>query len=313
MVSAETGNHLWAERYERQFAEIFAVQDEITEAVTKAIAPAVDEAERRRTFRRAPENLDAWAAYQRGLWHLGKWVAEDTPVAESLFRKAVELDPSFSGGYTGLAWVYMHHSVVFQLRETAAALDEAERFARRAVDLDGTDADARVCLAGALLLRHADYDAARREAEIALEISPNLATAHGELGRVLIFGGKPRDGVVSVQASIRLDPRHPMMGLRLNQIAAGFYLAGQYEAAAAVAKQAMRSYPDHPFPYRWFAAALGQLGVTAEAREALAKAIAISPPSFHIFVSRVPWHRPEDYDHMMEGLRRAGLDDNSNT
>jgi len=98
-----------------------------------------------------------------------------------------------------------------------------------------------------------------------------------------------------------------MLPSRLNLMALGLYLSGEYEAAVEVAKRVVRSSPDYPLAYRWLAAALGQLGRAAEAKEALEKAIAIAPASFDIYVRRRrPWHRPEDYAHMLEGLRKAG-------
>lgn len=96
----------------------------------------------------------------------------------------------------------------------------------------------------------------------------------------------------------------------MNNLALGLYFSGEYEAAVEAAKRAVRSYPEYPLPYRWLAAALGQLGRTAEAREALEKAIAISPAAFDMYVrQRVPWHRPEDHAHMLEGLHKAGMPD----
>src|SRR5206468_1302775 len=91
LVEGETGNHVWAERYDRDLADIFAVQDEITEAVTIAIAPAIADAEQQRAMRKPPENLDAWAAYQRGLWHLSKVTAEDFAVAQRFFQQAIDI------------------------------------------------------------------------------------------------------------------------------------------------------------------------------------------------------------------------------
>jgi len=94
----------------------------------------------------------------------------------------------------------------------------------------------------------------------------------------------------------------------MNQVALGLYFSGQYDGAVAAAKQAIRSFPDYPLPYRWLAAALGQLGRTVEAKEALEKAIAVAPASFAMYVrNRVPWMRPEDHAHMLEGLRKAGM------
>src|SRR6202049_4892728 len=97
LVEAESGKHVWAERYDRDLADIFAVQDEITEAVTIAIAPAIAGAEQQRALRKTPGSLDAWAAYQRGLWHLSKASAEDNGLAEKFFQQAIDLDPIFVG------------------------------------------------------------------------------------------------------------------------------------------------------------------------------------------------------------------------
>jgi adenylate cyclase len=97
LVEAETGKHVWAERYDRALADIFAVQDEITEAVTIAIAPAIAAAEQQRAMRKQPARLDAWAAYQRGLWHLTKFNAADHALAKKFFQQAINLDQSFAG------------------------------------------------------------------------------------------------------------------------------------------------------------------------------------------------------------------------
>jgi adenylate cyclase len=105
LVEAETGKHVWAERHDRDLTDIFAVQDEITAAVTTAIAPAVTAAEQQRAMRKPPASLDAWEAYQRGLWHFDKVSSEDNALAQKFFHLAVDLDPSFAGGYKGLGAV----------------------------------------------------------------------------------------------------------------------------------------------------------------------------------------------------------------
>jgi adenylate cyclase len=112
---------------------------------------------------------------------------------------------------------------------------------------------------------------------------------------------------VAVKKAIRLDHHTPALTNRLNLLALGLYYSGQYEAVVEAAKRAIRSNPSFALPYRWLAAALGQLGRPAEAKEVLAKAIAMAPTAFDMFVRRrVPWHRPEDHAHMLEGLRKAG-------
>jgi adenylate cyclase len=306
LVEAETGKHVWAERYDRDLADIFAVQDQITEAVTIAIAPAIREAELQRAMRKPPDNLDAWAAYQRGVWHLSKRTLEDMALAEKLFQKAIDLDPGFAGGYTGLASV---HGLAFDLK--GARPSELNNLilalARRAVALDPGNADARSCLGGAL--RSAgDHKGALAEARRALTINPNLPGAYHLLGGTLIVSGQAREGLAALETSARLDPRHPSSASNLMRIAMGLYFLGEYERSAEAAQEGIRLFPDFPNNYRWLAAALGQLGRTSEANEALEKAIAISPASFDMYVRhRAPWMRPEDHAHMVEGLRKSGM------
>jgi len=306
LVEAATGKHVWAERYDSDLADIFAVQDEITEAVTIAITPAIADAERQRAMRKPPESLDAWAAYQRGLWHVFKFSRDDAALAQNYFQQAIDIDPAFAGGYKGLAVAYIQRATVFQTLSQAEAYRSAEALARQAIALDSTDAEAHSTLAAAML-RHGDYEGALAEAEIALAMSPNLALACGTLGETLIFSGRRKEGLAAVQTAIRLDPHDPKLAIRLNNLALGLYFSGEYEAAVEEANRAVRSNSNVPYPYRWLTAALGQLGRTAEAKEALEKAIEIAPASFDMYVrQRVPWHRPEDYAHMIEGLRKAG-------
>jgi adenylate cyclase len=306
LVEAESGKHVWAGRYDRDVTDIFAVQDEITEAVTIAIAPAIADAEQQRAMRKPPGSLDAWAAYQRGLWHLFKISRDDDALAQKYFQQAIDIDPAFAGGYKGLAVAYIQAAIVLRTRSQAEAYRSAEALARQAIALDGADAEAHLTLAAAML-RHGDYEGALAEAEIALALSPNLALAHGTLGETLIFSGRPKEGLAAVQTSIRLDPHDPKLAIRLNNLALGLYFSGEYEAAVEAAKRAVRANPDFPLAYRWLAAALGQLGRTTEAKGALEKAIAIAPATFDMYVrQRVSWHRPEDYAHMLEGLRKAG-------
>jgi len=306
LVEAETGKHVWADRYDRDLADIFAVQDEITEAVTTAVAPAIAYAERHRAARRSPDSHDTWSAYQRGLWHLSKATPEDNKAAQQCFRESIALHANFSGGQSGLALAQMQESGLFATRPVAEARISIKTLALRAVASDEGDAEAHACLSWALNF-DGDYDGALAEARRALTISPNLASAHRALGTTLIFSGEPRQGLVALQTSIRLDPRDPLLPWHLNRVAIAHYFARDYEAAVDAARRVIRLYPDFPLIYRWLAAALGQAGRADEARDALNKAIAIGSGSFDMYVrARVPWHRAEDYEHMLEGLRKAG-------
>jgi adenylate cyclase len=309
LIESATGNHVCAKRYDRDLADIFAVQDEITEAVTIAIAPAIAAAEQQRAMRRPPESLDAWAAYQRGLWHLSKADPDEDTIAQNLFRQAINLDPTFAPGYSALALAQLQAAAVYQKLSLLEAQTSAEALARRAVALDGGDAEARSCLGWALQAR-GELEGALIEIERALAMSPNLAVAHWQRGATLIFSGRPKEGLDALGTCIRLDPRDPFMAVRLLHIACGLYFAREYEGVIEAAKQLIRSYPEFPMIYRWPAAALGQLGRKAEAKEWLEKAIFHAPAAFGMYVrNRVPWFRPEDHAHLVDGLRKAGWEE----
>jgi adenylate cyclase len=222
LVDADTGKHIWAERYDRDLADIFAVQDDITQAATIAIAPAVAAAERQRAMRMPPGSLDAWAAYQRGLWHFYKITREDNALAESYFQQAIDIDPNCAAGYKGLAWVQVQATGVLATRTPAVAHGSAEVLARHAVALDSTDAEARATLSEAMLWSRGDYEGALAEGEQARSMSPNLAFAHATLGAALIFSGHPKDGLAALQMSLRLDPQDPWLPNRLNTISVVF-------------------------------------------------------------------------------------------
>jgi adenylate cyclase len=254
LVEAETGKHVWAERYDRDLADIFAVQDEITEAVTIAVAPAIADAELHRAMRKPPGSLDAWAAYQRGLWHLSKATPDDNSLAQEFFREAIDLDPTFAGAYAGLAGS-QNQGVEFQTSSLPQTLISVEALACLAVALDSAGAEARSVLSNSLRMR-GDYEGAVAEAERALVMSPNLAAAHHTLGATLIFSGRPKEGLAALERSIRLDPHDPRTASWLNQLVLGLYFSQEYEAAIAAAKRTIRSYPDLPNPYRWFAGCL---------------------------------------------------------
>jgi len=306
LIETESGKHVWAERYDRDLADIFVLQDEIAQAVTVAIAPVIADFERLRAARKPPGSLDAWTACQRGWWHMSKLSPEDNALAEKFFERAIDLDPTFAGGYIGLVSVLADASTVFLTRSLEETQSLSEALARRAVALDGANAEAHASL-GATLWRRGDHEGARAEANQALAINPNLARGHAVLGMALVSSGRAKEGLAALQTCIRLDPRDPGIAARYQQVTVALYLLHEYEAAVETAKQVIRSYPDYPPIYRWFAAALGQLGRGDEAKQALVTAAAVAPALLDLpDRQRIPRMRPEDYTHLREGLRNAG-------
>jgi len=185
---------------------------------------------------------------------MSKESAEDYGLAANLFQRAIDLDPNFAGGYSGLALAVHQQASVFQTRSLPEAQGSAEALARRAVALDTANSEARLCL-GFILRVRGDYEGALAEIERALAISPNLAGAHAERGAILIFSGRPKEGLAALQRCIRLDPRHPTMARSLLHETMALYFCRDYEAAIEAAKRAIRSYPE--FPLAGMATGLG--------------------------------------------------------
>jgi adenylate cyclase len=309
LVDAVTGNQLWAERYDRDLVDIFAVQDEITAAVATAIEPTVAQVERHRAVRKPPESLDAWEAYQRGLWHKGRIGVADNEAAKSFFKRAIDLDPGFAPAHAELAIATLWGASLYVVTSFSEALHEALPVAQRALALDPLDAAGFVSMSMARLYQ-GDHEGMLAAARQALAISPNYATAYHVLGAGLLFSGRPREGLAAIREAARLDPYDPARTVRSYQIGVAHYYLREYEAAIAAATEALRSYPDHPWAHRLLAAALGQVGRLDAAKQALEKAITVAPKSFDIYVhQRAPWRRFEDQEHMLEGLRKAGWQD----
>jgi len=186
------------------------------------------------------------------------------------------------------------------------ALGSIAALIRRAVALDNGDAEARSWLSVVLLV-WGDIRGALAESERALALSPNLAIGHGAKGCVLVWSGQPKEGLAALRKYVRLDPRDPSIGTFWSQFLAAHYFLREYEAAAEAAEQAVRFNPDFPLNRFWLPVALSQLGRSTEANEALQSAVAVGSRVFEVFVrQRMPFMRPEDYDHILDGLRKAG-------
>ena len=141
LADAEAGNQIWAERYDRKLTDVFAVQDEIATTTTIAVHRALTDVELRRSLWRSVENLSAWEAYQRGLWHMSKSNLPDHDRAVALFNLAIELDASFAAGCAALARAFLVSALEYTSLPLAEALKTAEAWACRAIEVDPGDAD----------------------------------------------------------------------------------------------------------------------------------------------------------------------------
>ncbi len=306
LIDAATGGHLWADRYDRDMTDIFAVQDEITERITLAIQPALVEAEQVRAIRHPPERLDAWLAYQRGVWHFSRQGAAESAQAAVFFRQAIALDPLFAPGQYGLAHVVIHEGSTNDAGHLAERQAEGERIARHAVALDPSDPTAHTTLAAALMLR-GELEGALASTATALALNPSDATAHGTAGAVLVFAGRRAEGLAALERAVRLSPRDPRLHIRLSHIGGAQFLDRDYERAEATARRLIQGWPQYGFGYRLLAMVMAEAGHADEAAAALSEAVRLAPEMFAAYGRvRMPWIRPEDHERVTAALRRAG-------
>ena len=197
--------------------------------------------------------------------------------------------------------------IVFGGRPFAEGIGLAEAEARTALELDRDSAIGHAALAWVLTHRD-EPEAALEEAEAAIALNPNDPQGYVVKGRVLVFSGRAAEAREPLATALLLDPRGPTALAAMNHSMIGSYFEHDYLAAEATARRAARAYPKSVRPLTWLAAALGQLGQTEAARTVLEAAIAASPSYFEFLAQGRPayFHRPEHYDHLIDGLRKAG-------
>jgi adenylate cyclase len=307
LVDAETGNHIWAERYDRDLADVFAVQDEITAAVAQAVGPAIADAEQQRAARKPPESLNAWDAYARGLWHLARIDIVENEKARALFERAIELDPNFSHAYQGLVYTHLDKIRLLGKGRIDETMRGVEALARRAVALDPSDAKAHAAL-GWVLQTLGDPQAAVDKAEQALALNNNCVEAFQLKGVSLVYLGRHRDGCEILMTHLRINPRDDRNWHAIHIIGMARYLFGDYEGTIDAARRALHENPNQRLSYRWLVAALGQLGRKFEAQTIVHNLASTVPPAwFNEYWSfRWPWMREEDVANLIEGLRKVG-------
>lgn len=302
LIDAETGAHVWADRYDRDLTDIFAVQDEITASIIGVIEPALAEAEQQRVLRKPPESLDAWEAYQRGLWHFYKDTAEENQVALTFFCQAIALDPKFAPGHHGYAFALHWDIWFFSGRPLSDVQGLPREEARLAVMLDDRDAMAHAVLAH-MLMWGSEWDAAITEARIAFALNPNSAFVISMLGCVLCFGGHNEEALERLHQAIRASPRDPMLWLWMMWIGAAHKNLGDFGTALEIQQQVIRLRPGARQQHFMNASALALLGRLDEARAAFDRAAAQFPDELPRLKYRPPWMRPEDWELRLAGLR----------
>jgi TolB-like protein/Flp pilus assembly protein TadD len=303
LIEAETGHHVWGERYDRAVERVCEVQDEITTAVARAINPAIFHAERQRAMQKPRESLTAWEAWHRALGLMAK---RDVSGRREFLQQAVELTPRFASAHAMLAFHYISEATSGMgpsVRESGRLAEEA---ARTAIDLDPRSSIAHAMLAWTLCCL-GDRGLALEECNIAIALNANDPWGHVSKGFQLMVSGHHAEAREPLGQALRLDPLGPTASLVYHLRAQCYYFERDYSAAEATARRLIRERPEFPRPRVTLAASLGQLGQVEEARTALEASIATSLPILRFMTTKGLSHwRPEDLEHLLDGLRKAG-------
>ncbi|MBH5399124.1 winged helix-turn-helix domain-containing protein [Bradyrhizobium sp. CNPSo 4010] len=303
---AVSGGHLWAERYDRELVDVFAVQDEITNAIAAAIEPQIHAAENFRSHRKPPASLDAWDLLMRALSHYWRVTRQDHAAAKALLARAIAIDPNYGQALSVLA-VNDMFGVHLGWTELAAVAPAAEAAALKAVRCDHEDAWAHAAL-GSVCFSTRRLTDALSEFEQALALNPNFSLAQGYYALALSYAGRSNDSFEAAQKAIRLSPRDPSLAIYHGIAAYARFTERHYGEAIALAREAIRHRGDLTGAYRVLAVSAGMTGDGALAEMALGELRRTQPGiSLHWIATQLPWANERDREHYLEGFRRAGL------
>jgi adenylate cyclase len=305
LIDAISGGHLWAERFDRDLTDIFAVQDDVTQQIVGALALNLTDGARPRLAPEPPRNTEAYDCFLRGreLWH--RLTKETNTAARDLLQRATELDPNFASAYAFLA---LTHGIDYLNRWGASppeSMAQAEEAATRAVTLDDSDPWAHWALAIAKLYTRR-HDEAVDEVERALALNPNFAEAHVCRGETLYYSGRPEEALESFARGKTLNPYFPDVVLHFQALAL-FQLA-RYDEAVELLLQRLARNATTDVSRALLAASYGHLGRLEEARAAWQEVLRVNP-DFSLEYRRkvLPYKNPADFELMVDGLRKAGV------
>ncbi len=302
LIDGISSGHLWAERYDRGLADIFAVQDDVTEKIVDALEVKLVIDAKDQPARMETGNLEAYDFVLRGREKFRLFSKDGNLKANRLYEQAIELDPNYAAAYAGLAMTCLHE----WFRGSADALDRAYDFALKASELGPSLP--LVCEAlGNILLFRRRYDEAVAAAQRWIKIEPGSADSYANLAGALIVCGEPEQVISLVDKAMRLNPFYPFYYILYKGLA--YQAMERYEEALDAIKRSVAHNPDALHPQIHLAACLGLLGMKAPAREALAQVRRMVPGFSMAWVQTfLPYMRATDLERLTEGLRIAGLD-----
>jgi TolB-like protein len=306
LSDVSTGIQLWSDHYDRSLADVFAVQDEITQAIVAAIEPKLYAAENFRAERKTPDSMDAWELVMRALSHYWRVTRQDNMVAQALLEKAISIDPNYGQALGLLAASHMFGAHM-GWTAVADALPIGERAALAAIRADSEDPWAHYALGNVYLFTRC-FDDSLAEFELATRLNPSFSPARGLHGVALAYCGRWEEGDLAARHALRLSPRDPFAAVYCGVAAYAQYIGRNYEEAMRMSRESLRQRIDFVGAHRVLVAAAGMAGETAVAEAALRELYRAQPNvSLDWIAKEIPFKLDSDRDHYLEGLRRAGL------
>jgi adenylate cyclase len=308
LIDASTGNHLWADRYDGDLTDVFALQDEITKKVVAAIEPKLLEAEGIRSQSRSPEDLGAWDVVIRAnslFWRVSKAEGES---AIAMLKQAVERYPDYAPAHSMLAFMLLVSDYLgWSVGEREPRVKQAAVLAARAADLDDSDPWAHLAL-GYVAYTTRRTDEAVEEFQRALDLNPNFAAAQGYLGLALALDGRSDQAIAHLEQAIRMSPHDPQNAVFNMGLAIANYLAGRYNEAIGFGRKALQQRHGWTGAHRIYVASLAQAGQIDEARTALARLKETYPDLSIAWIEKYVPYTPGPMVKFIEGMRKAGLE-----
>ncbi|MBR0827277.1 tetratricopeptide repeat protein [Bradyrhizobium manausense] len=305
LIDATTGAHLWADRFEGDLSDVFALQDEVTVNVVSVIQPRLLQTEMDIASRR-PNNLSAHDLCLRAQ-HVQSWTREGSAESLRLVSRALEIDPRCGFAATLAGECHFRNARHRWEPDQKAEIAEGFRLLRLALTLDGNATLALSMLGRATASFSGDFETAKEMVDRAVSLNPNSFRAWEERGWTYVTAGQPEEAIRSFERRIRLSPFDPLLFATNTGMSVAFNCLGRFDDAVATARKAIRQNPLFPFSYRCLASALAHLGHDAEAEEAVARLLELDP-DFRISerVARGDMLKLQVY---IDGLRKAGLPD----
>jgi len=307
LVDATSGGHHWAERYDRELGDIFAVQDEITRSVAAALEPHLLAAEGVRALARSADDLGAWELVARAQTHVWRMTSSDNATAVDMLQRAAATFPDYAPAQSLLAFCLAFAAHMGWVDRGQRRLPREH--ANRAIALDEYDPWAHIAL-GYWALMERRTEEAISSFRRALDLNPNSAAANAHLGHGLAFAGQHGEAIERAEIAIRLSPFDPMTALSLGTIAVAHYTAGRYTEAARYTQEAARLRPGFQGAHRLHCASLAQAGRLKEARTLLATVRDQQPQLSVAWIkANVPYQTAALLERFLEGMRKAGLNE----